>query len=86
MWDLDGKTSAHLTNHEPFVSSIASHTTAFGKPVALFEGDSHTYRSDDPLQEGAPCTGDDGVCGYDDWNSHPYELITGFGLVRHADG
>ena len=49
MWDLDGKTAAHLTNYEPFVASIATHTTAFGKPVLLFDGDSHVYRSDNPL-------------------------------------
>ena len=52
MWDLDGKTPAHLTNYEPIVSSLASHTTAFGKPVLLFNGDSHTYRSDNPLMPG----------------------------------
>ena len=30
MWDLDGKTPAHLTNYEPIVSSLASHTTSLG--------------------------------------------------------
>ncbi|HEY2296861.1 MAG TPA: metallophosphoesterase [Jatrophihabitans sp.] len=81
MWDLDGKTAAHLTNYEPFVSSIAAHTTAFGKPVLLFEGDSHTYRSDNPLMQGAPCTGDDTVCNYDDWNSHPSYSVANFHRV-----
>jgi hypothetical protein len=81
MWDLDGKTSAHLTNYEPFVSSIASHTSALGKPVLLFEGDSHVYRSDNPLVQGAACTGDDGVCGYDDWSSHPYYSVANFHRV-----
>ena len=52
-WDLDGKTPAHLTNYEPIVSSLAGHTGAFGKPVLLFTGDSHTYRSDNPLVQGA---------------------------------
>jgi hypothetical protein len=33
----------------PAVSSIASHTLDFGKPVLLFNGDSHVYRSDNPL-------------------------------------
>jgi len=55
MWDTDGKAN-HLGNYEPYVASIASHTSAFGKPVLLFNGDSHIYRSDDPLQSGAPCT------------------------------
>ncbi|KJE22345.1 hypothetical protein FF36_03414 [Frankia torreyi] len=58
MWDLDGKTAAHLTNYEPLVSSIASHTTAFGKPVLLINGDSHVYRSDNPLSPTAPCVTD----------------------------
>jgi hypothetical protein len=81
MWDLDGKTADHLTNYEPLVSSLASHTNAFGKPVLLFEGDSHTYRSDNPLQEGAPCTADDGACSYDDWNSHPSYSVANFHRV-----
>ncbi|GAA1961383.1 hypothetical protein GCM10009838_17450 [Catenulispora subtropica] len=78
MWDLDGKTGAHLTNYEPIVSSLASHTTAFGKPVLLLVGDSHVYRSDNPLQQGAPCTGDGGVCSYDAWNSHPNYNVPNF--------
>jgi len=78
MWDLDGKTAAHLTNYEPIVSSLASHTTAFGKPVLLMVGDSHVYRSDNPLQQGAPCTGDEGVCSYDAWNSHPNYNVPNF--------
>jgi hypothetical protein len=56
MWDLDGKTPAHLTGYEPIVASLASHTTAFGKSVLLFNGDSHVYRSDNPLVPDAPCT------------------------------
>jgi hypothetical protein len=81
MWDLDGKTAAHLTNYEPIVSSLASHTTALGKPVLLFTGDSHTYRSDNPLMQSAPCAGDAGVCGYDAWNSHPNYNVPNFHRV-----
>jgi hypothetical protein len=55
MWDLDGKTPSHIANYKPFIDSIASHTSAFGKPVLLFNGDSHMYRSDNPLVQGAPC-------------------------------
>ena len=78
MWDLDGKTAAHLSNYEPLVSSIADHTTQFGKPVLLLNGDSHVYRSDSPLVAGAPCTGDAGVCSYDAWNSHPSYNVPNF--------
>ena len=81
MWDLDGKTADHLTNYEPLVSSLASHTTAFGKPVLLFEGDSHIYRSDNPLQQGAPCTADADACSYDAWNSHPSYSVSNFHRV-----
>jgi len=55
MWDLDGKAPSHIANYKQFVDSIASHTSAFGKPVLLFNGDSHKYRSDNPLVSGAPC-------------------------------
>ena len=55
MWDRDGKDVSHIANYEPFIASIAAHTTAFGKPVLLFEGDSHHYRSDNPLRAGQPC-------------------------------
>jgi hypothetical protein len=78
MWDLDGKTAAHLANYEPIVSTLATHTSAFGKPVLLFTGDSHTYRSDNPLVQGAPCTGDADVCSYDAWTSHPYFDVSNF--------
>jgi hypothetical protein len=81
LWDLDGNSPAHLTNYEPIVSSLASHTSAIGKPVLLLVGDSHIYRSDNPLVQGAPCTGDNGVCAYDDWNSHPYYNVANFHRV-----
>ena len=81
LWDLDGKSADHLTQYEPIVSSLAQHTTALGKPVLLLNGDSHTYRSDNPLQQGAACTGDGGVCGYDAWQSHPSYDVTQFHRV-----
>ncbi|WP_164836311.1 metallophosphoesterase [Actinacidiphila soli] len=83
MWDLDSNTAAHLTGYNPFVASIASHTTQFGKPVLLFNGDSHQYKSDNPLSPSAPCVGEvagggEGACasvasahpGYDVPNFH----------------
>jgi hypothetical protein len=54
MWDLDGKTASHLTAYEPVVHSIATHTAAFGRPVLLLNGDSHEYRSDNPLSLADP--------------------------------
>jgi hypothetical protein len=54
MWDLDGKTPAHLTNYQSLVASIAAHSLAFGKPVLLINGDSHVYVSDNPLVSSSP--------------------------------
>ena len=48
MWDPE-KGPAHQAAYEPFVGSIASHATAFGKPVLMFNGDSHVYQSGNPL-------------------------------------
>ena len=85
MWDLDGKTVSHLSNYEPIVSSLAAHTTAFGKPVLLLNGDSHTYRSDNPLQQAARCTGDNDACAIDDWTSHPsYDVPNFHRVVVHG--
>jgi hypothetical protein len=91
MWDLDGKTPAHLTNYEPVISEIASLTTAFARPVLLFNGDSHLYRSDNPLSPTAPCTGETdpatgmSVCAHDPnntaWSEHPYYDVPNFHRV-----
>ncbi|WP_406192331.1 hypothetical protein OH807_00740 [Kitasatospora sp. NBC_01560] len=85
MWDLDGKPASHVANYEPFVADLASRTTAFGKPVLLLMGDSHVYRSDNPLTQGSACTGDEGVCSYDAWNSHPsYQVPNFHRIVVHG--
>lgn len=57
MWDLDGGALAdhHLTNYDSLVASLGQHTNAYGGPVLLFNGDSHTYRSDNPFSAAAPC-------------------------------
>lgn len=57
MWDLDGKTmvNQHLTEYKQYIDKIATLTTAFAKPVLLINGDSHFYRSDNPLVKAADC-------------------------------
>ena len=55
MWDAE-KGAVHQAAYEPYVQSIASHTTAFAKPVLLVNGDSHVYLSDNPLGAGGSCT------------------------------
>jgi hypothetical protein len=79
LWDLDSQPRTHLSEYEPIVKSLAEHTAAFGRPVLALEGDSHVYRSDNPLQQGAACAGDGNVCTtYDDWNTHPYYDVPNF--------
>ena len=91
LWDLDFVTKEHLTQYEPFVSALAEQAAAFGKPVLLLEGDSHVYRSDNPLRQDAPCTGDTfpgtttQVCSYDDWDTHPfYDVANLHRVVVHG--
>jgi len=57
MWDLDGLTMAdqHLTQYKQYVDKIVGLTSTFAKPVLLINGDSHFYRSDNPLMKGAAC-------------------------------
>ena len=94
MWDRDGKDVSHIANYEAFIAAIAAHTAAFGKPVLLFEGDSHHYRSDNPLQAGQPCVFENGAgvvpCSSipesadftrDAWNNHPHYDVPNFHRV-----
>jgi hypothetical protein len=53
MWDAE-KGAAHQANYEPFVAKIAELTQAFGKPVLMLNGDSHVYKSDNPLSLSDP--------------------------------
>lgn len=54
IWDLDGKTAAHLSQYDQFASAVADGTTAFGKPVLMLNGDSHVYKTDNPLAASDP--------------------------------
>ena len=75
MWDLDGKAASHLINFDPIIAELAADTQSFAKPVLLFEGDSHHYRSDNPLQHASACVLEDGAstkaCADDAWANHP---------------
>lgn len=55
MWDVDGKTASHISQYKQFIDAIATGTTSFGKPVLLINGDSHIYRSDNPLVQASAC-------------------------------
>ena len=65
MWDRDGNTVGHLAGYEPFIDNMARNTIAFGKPVLLLDGDSHIYRSDNPLKPGQPCVRENGATTVD---------------------
>jgi hypothetical protein len=53
MWDPE-KGAAHQAGYEPIVKSVADHTVAFGKPVLMFNGDSHVYQTGNPLSPSNP--------------------------------
>jgi hypothetical protein len=57
MWDVDDSATgmAHLSGFKPYLDKIAGGSKAYGMPVLMVLGDSHTYRSDNPLTKGAPC-------------------------------
>ena len=54
MWDPE-KGAAHQTGYEPFVAAVADGAKAFGKAVLMINGDSHVFRSDNPLSPTAGC-------------------------------
>src|SRR6266536_4445696 len=51
MWDLDGKAPTHIANYKQFIDEIAQRTTQFGKSVLIYAGDTHIYRSYNPLAD-----------------------------------
>jgi hypothetical protein len=93
MWDLDGAAPAHIAAYRQFIDSIAARAKAYGKPVLLVNGDSHTYRSDNPLQPGAACAIETGTalattaCGDDAYTSQPngYSVPNFHRIVVHGN-
>jgi Calcineurin-like phosphoesterase len=90
MWDTADAPS-HQTLYEPIVQAMADNTTAFGKPVLYLNGDSHIYRSDNPLQQGSTCYTETGACvaqtgpcaattatNTDAWCQHPFYDVPNF--------
>jgi hypothetical protein len=70
LWDAE-KAASGITQYEPFVAKIADRATAYGGPVLLINGDTHIYRSDSPLVNGADCTFETGaVCPKDAYDQH----------------
>lgn len=77
MWDADGKDVTHIAGYKPYLDTIAARAAAFGKPVLMFNGDSHIYRSDNPMVKGAPCLIEPSpgatatACATDAYNNQP---------------
>lgn len=46
---FSGRGSVYRAGYQPIVRAIAAESASFGRPVYLFNGDSHTFRSDNPL-------------------------------------
>jgi len=93
MWDLDGKPPSHIGAYRQFIDSIALHTTNFGKSVLLLNGDSHSYRSDNPLVKGSLCVTEqpgnqsaEAPCSDDAYNNQPngYHVENFHRLVVHG--
>jgi hypothetical protein len=85
MWDLDGVAATHIAAYKPYIDSLATNATAFAKPVLLLNGDSHIYRSDNPLVSGANCalesgTGTATTACTDDAYANQSNLPTGYNV------
>lgn len=52
LWDTS---KSDLSGYKPYVDTIANRTREFAKPVLLLNGDSHAFRSDNPLMAASPC-------------------------------
>jgi hypothetical protein len=97
MWDTADAPN-HQNNYEPIVEAMADNTTTFGKPVLYLNGDSHIYRSDNPLQQGSTCYTESGACpaqsgpcsattntNKDAWCQHPsYDVPNFHRIVVHG--
>jgi Calcineurin-like phosphoesterase len=90
MWDT-ADTASHQSLYEPIVEAMADNATTFGKPVLYLNGDSHIYRSDNPLQQGSTCYTESGACpgqagpcsattatNTDAWCQHPFYDVPNF--------
>jgi len=84
MWDT-ADAPAHQTNYEPIIATIAADATRYGKPVMYLNGDSHVYRSDNPLRRESPCDTESNPCTADAWLQHPFYDVPNFHrLVVHG--
>ena len=92
MWDLDGKAPAHLTEYKQFTDIIAANAKTFANPVLLLNGDSHIFRSDNPMVANASCVIEPSsgaaavACTTDDYPNQPnnYNVPNFHRIVVHG--
>jgi hypothetical protein len=60
------------------IPASPENTSFFEKPVLYLNGDSHVYRSDDPLEQGSTCFTEVGGRAADAWNQHPFYDVRNF--------
>ncbi len=78
MWDVTDLVPDHQSNYEPIIFAMADNAMRYGKPVLYFNGDSHLYRSDNPLMPNSTCYAEDDSCSIDAWTHHPYYFVPNF--------
>ena len=88
---LEGRPAPPLVETQYIGPKPPSLSALRGRPVLLFNGDSHLYRSDNPLSATAPCVGETdpatsaSVCAHDAgnsaWNEHPSYDVSNFHRV-----
>jgi hypothetical protein len=78
MWDVADLVADHQSNYEPIIFAMADNAMRYGKPVLYFNGDSHIYRSDNPLLPNSTCYAEDDSCSIDAWTHHPYYYVPNF--------
>jgi len=78
MWDVADLVPDHQTNYEPIINAMADNALRYRKPVLYFNGDSHTYRTDNPLLPNSTCYAEDSSCSIDAWTHHPYYYVPNF--------
>jgi hypothetical protein len=84
MWDT-ADAAAHQTNYEPIIAAMASNALKYGKPVLNFNGDSHVYRSDNPLQKNSTCYTETNPCTKDAWLQHQgYDVPNFHRIIVHG--
>ena len=70
MWDPE-KGAANQTGYDVVITALKINVKSFAKPVLMFNGDSHVYRSDNPMSPTATCVLDGATTCVSDYNIHP---------------